>query len=747
MSLRAPARQRRLGAALQRTTPVSAGVLAALLLLVVATSSQRGGVLGYGLVAGCNLGLSALGVVLVYRSTRVVDFAQLQLGAVGGVLFGEIVKHHAILRGLGIGCDGCPAGAGAAAAEYGLAATGTMLVAPLLSVVLYLGVLRPLVRTSRLVATVATIAAGTVLTWVSGAVAYAFDGPAAQGIGSVQNTTPPVALALHLPGGAVLSFGMLLTVAVALAGTGGLLFFLRRARLGRAIRAAADNEERARSLGIRPLAVQSTVWVIAGLLSGLATTLEDMATGVGGAAGISVPVLVVVLAAAVIASFESLSLAVLAAVVLGVVQQAVIAGSLDAGIQDLIVFGVVVGVLMLRPREISGRLAAAAGAWTSGRETRPIPAALRELPPVRRLRRGTLLVVALVALALPFVLSPGDTNRASQYLVDAVVGLSILLLSGWAGQISLGQFGLAAVGAWVAAVLGAGAHLPFWVSVPAGAIAGSLAALVIGLPALRLRGLYLAITTLAFAELAQTVLFGQRLGAQLLPAHLDRPSILGVDGSDERALYYLTLTVAGLCALAVLGIRRSRTGRALIAARENEQAVQAFGVNLTRARLQAFCASGFFAALAGGLFAYQVGGPSAGGFAPTFSEQLFLMAVAGGLGSVAGPFLGAAFLAIATSLLGDGGGAAAVVATGVLILLLSAPGGVAQAVAAMRDAFLRRVADRYHVEVPALRRAGAGDGRAQLAPKTTGGGAVAFVPRRYRLEQRPPQPVRPGALP
>jgi branched-chain amino acid transport system permease protein len=731
---------------LQRTTPVSTALLAGLLLLVVGTSSQRGGVLAYGLVAGCNLGLSALALVLVYRSSRVIDFAQLQIGALGGVLFGEIIKHHAILRGLGLGCDGCPASAGASAAEYGLAAAGSMLLAPVLSLILYLGLLRPLVRTSRLVATVATLAAGTVLTWVAGVVAAGFDGQVASGLGAVENTTPPVDISLRVPGGAVLTFGMLLTIAVTLLAAGGILLFLRRARVGRAIRAAADNEERARSLGIRPLAVQAVVWTIAGLLAGLATTLEDMATGIGGPGGVGVPVLIVVLAAAVIASLESLPLALLAAVVLGVVQQAVIAGSLDPGLQDLVIFGVIVGVLLLRPRELTGRLAAAAGAWTSARETRPIPTVLRDLPPVRRLRRWTTGGVIVVALGLPFVLSPGDTGQASQYLVDAIVGLSILVLSGWAGQISLGQFGLAAVGAWVAAVLGGGAHMPFWLTVPIGAVAGALAALLVGLPALRLRGLYLAITTLAFAELAQTMLFGTKMGAQLLPQHLDAPSILGIDSGDERALYYMTLVIAVACAVAVLGIRRSRTGRALIAARENEQAVQSFGVNLTRARLQAFCASGFFAALAGGLFAYQVGGPSSGGFAPSFSVQLFLMAVVGGLGSVAGPFLGAAFLAIAVSILGEGSGSGALVAGGLLVLLLSAPGGLAQVVAATRDAFLRRVADRYHLDVPALRRAGSsGDGRVPLAPKLTGGGAAVFVPRRYRLEKRPPAPVRPGA--
>jgi branched-chain amino acid transport system permease protein len=298
----------------------------------------------------------------------------------------------------------------------------------------------------------------------------------------------------------------------------------------------------------------------------------------------------------------------------------------------------------------------------------------------------------------------------------------------------------------VAAWLAGSGGLPFWITVPIGAVAGTLAALVVGLPALRIRGLYLAITTLAFAEVVQTLLFGQKLGATLLPSYLARPSILGLDGGDERAYYYLVAVIAGACALAVLGLRRSRTGRALIASRENEQAVQAFGVNLTRARLQAFAVSGFFAALGGALFAYQVGGASGGGFTPQFSEKLFLMTVVGGLGAVAGPFLGAIFLALASTVLDAGTGSAAVVAAGVIVLLLSAPGGVAQVVASVRDSFLRRVADRHHVEVAAFAHgAGEDDGRARLAPKRLSGGATEFVPRRYRLDRRP-MPAQTGQV-
>ena len=737
---------RRVAAALQRTSVVSTVVLAVVLLAVMATATQRTAVAGFGLVAGCSLGLQALGVVLVYRSSRVVNLAQVQLASITAVLFSEILRHHAILRLTGFGCDGCPASPTAAAIEYWVALAGTLLVAPLCGLIVYFGLMRPLARASRLVGTVATLAAATVLGYAGDLIAGAFDPHGGSLGGTPADTRPPVAANLRLGPGVVLDLGSWLTVVVAVLALGLVILFLRRARMGRAIRAAADNEDRARSLGIGPIGVQALVWSIAGLLSGLGASLDAMATGVGGSGGVTVPVVVTILAAAVLASLDNLPLALVSAVVLGILQQGVIAGNVDPGVRDAVVFAIVVGILLLRPRELSGRLAAAAGAWATSRETRPVPTALRDLPPVRRMRRATAGAIAVMALAVPWVLSPGGVTQASQMLVYGIVGLSLLILSGWTGQISLGQFGLAAVGAWVASWLAGSAGLPFWLTVPAGAVAGTVTALVVGLPALRIRGLYLAITTLAFAQVAQSVLFGQKLGATLIPDHLDRPSILGLDGSDDRAFYYLLLVIAFACALAVVGLRRSRTGRALIASRENEQATQAFGVNLTRARLQAFVVSGFFAALGGALFAYLVGGASGGGFTPEFSEKLFLMTVVGGLGAVAGPFLGAVFLALATALIDAGSGSAGVVAVAAIILLLSVPGGMAQMVASVRDAFLRRVADRYHIAVPAFAHGGAeDDGRARLAPKRLGGGATEFVPRRYRLDRRPPQPVQTGA--
>src|SRR5258708_393225 len=212
--------------------------------------------------------------------------------------------------------------------------------------------MRPLARASRLVGTVATLAAATVLAWVAEAIAKAFDGDTPGLASAPPDTRPPVQASVHLGSSVVLNFGSLLTIGVALVALGLIVAFLRRARMGRAIRAAADNEDRARSLGIGPIGVQAVVWSVAGLLGGLAAVLDSMSTGVGGAGGVPVPVLVTILAAAVVASLDSLPLALLAAVVLGGLQQAGTAGTGDQGVPGGGLFWATVGGWPLPPVEV-----------------------------------------------------------------------------------------------------------------------------------------------------------------------------------------------------------------------------------------------------------------------------------------------------------------------------------------------------------------------------------------------------------
>jgi branched-chain amino acid transport system permease protein len=413
---------------------------------------------------------------------------------------------------------------------------------------------------------------------------------------------------------------------------------------------------------------------------------------------------------------------VAAALIVGVFDQAVLFSFGSALITDGILLVVIVVVLLLL-RARAGRVDSEASTRAASRELRPIPPQLRALPNVQRWIRTGAASLAIVLLALPWLLSPSQTNRASIAMVTAMLALSLLVLTGWAGQISLGQVALAAVGAWVNAVLG----WPFPFGLIVAALVGAGVAALIGIPALRLPGLFLAVSTLSFAIAVPAILLNPRYLAKALPDTLPRPVLLGVDLRDERSFFYFVLIFIVLTTLAVAGMRRSRTARALIAARDNEAAAQSFGIDIFRARLGAFAAAGFIAAVAGVLTSYASNGVQAQLFGPEQSVRVFLIAVIGGLGTVAGPLIGAGlvlFTAIAVPVAED-----ALIPLLALALLLTSPGGLAAAFSRARDAVLRRVAERNGIDIPSFRADGGQlDGPAPIEPvKDT------YVPVRYRL--------------
>jgi branched-chain amino acid transport system permease protein len=185
-------------------------------------------------------------------------------------------------------------------------------------------------------------------------------------------------------------------------------------------------------------------------------------------------------------------------------------------------------------------------------------------------------------------------------------------------------------------------------------------------------------------------------------------------------------------------MRRSRTARVLIACRENEPLAQTYGVNLMRVRLASFAISGFIAALAGGLIAYAQYGVHSQQFDVSSSIYMFLIAVIGGLGSLAGPLISAGFYFTINTFGSNLVVALAATGVGVVALLLFLPGGLSEAFYGVRDAWLRRVAERYRIDVPSLIEDGGGrrGERARIAPKQRPGGAQIHVPVRYRLDDQ-----------
>jgi ABC-type branched-subunit amino acid transport system ATPase component/ABC-type branched-subunit amino acid transport system permease subunit len=306
------------------------------------------------------------------------------------------------------------------------------------------------------------------------------------------------------------------------------------------------------------------------------------------------------------------------------------------------------------------------------------------------------------------VFSESRTNLAAVAVIYGIIALSLVVLTGWAGEISLGQMAFVAVGAAVGASLTARLGWDLALGLLGAGLVGAALAALIGLPVLRRRGLTLAVVTLAFGLATTSWLLSPRIfgdGARfdwLPPPRVERPDLFGViDVRTEGPYYLLCLVALALVVAAVLGIRTSRTGRALVAIRENARAASSFGVNPRTTTLEAFAVSGFLAAFAGALFVHQQNGLQLDSYGAGESLVVFTMVVIGGLGSVPGALLGALFVRGVTWWLPVEW---QIVATGagMLVVLLVFRGGLGAAFADLRDALLRRVAIRRGIDAPAL---------------------------------------------
>jgi branched-chain amino acid transport system permease protein len=721
--------------------------LTALLAILVATRLLPHpaplGIVALGVVAGASTALQSVGVLLIYRTGRFINFAQVQLGLFGAGLLANMVNGYPLLRGVDqlCSCIGDPPGSTAYAVNFVLALVIALGGALLAGFALYHVIVRRFANQPRLVLCIATIFAAQALIALEGAIAKKAVSQDQRdlGVNPLGSSPPPFHLDFTI-GTIRFHLDSVLIVVAAVVAVVGVGAYLRFSAVGTAIRASAESPSRARTLGINVDGVNSRVWLIAAGTSAVAAIIFNFVNPVGAVgtgdsgpsptAGLGVTQLVVVLTATVVARFTSLTVAALASLTLALLEQSMAwsYGS-SASFRSLLV--VILGALLLLQRRESGRadLDDSAG-WQATKELRPIPTELRSLAPVKKWRRVGGVAVLVVLIGLPFVLSPSNTALASSFAVLIIVGLSLLLLTGWAGQISLGQFGFAAIGAWTVAVV----HPPFPLGPLLAGLAGAVAAVVVGVPALKLRGLYLAISSLAFALSVSSFFIGDGYLGRKLPSTVDRPKVFGMSLEDERLFFYLELLFVLASAAAVVGIRRSRMGRVLIAMRDNEPSAQSFGINLLRVRLGAFAVSGFLAALAGSLYAYDLHSVGADSFTPDMSLNVFLFTVIGGLSGIAGPFIGFIYYGLLTSLATVPGvkdlGAGPIG----LILLIALPGGLAQGIYAIRDTLLRRVAERFRIVVPSLiadRKARRDDGRATLLTRGRPGSAEEHVPTRY----------------
>ena len=253
----------------------------------------------------------------------------------------------------------------------------------------------------------------------------------------------------------------------------------------------------------------------------------------------------------------------------------------------------------------------------------------------------------LALLLAPAIVSEYWLAQVTFILIYGIVGLGLMLLSGFTGQFSLGHAAFLGVGAYTQAAL-TGAGVPFALAIAAAAGIAAAVGVIVGLPALRLKGIYLGIATLAFGFIVEEVFARwESVTGGNAGKHLKDPNLFGLTLESGEAFYYLCLVLAVLATLGVLNLLRSPTGRAFVAIRDSEISAQSMGIQLARFKTLSFAISAALAGVGGALYAHKLKFISPDQFGVLQSIDLILMVVIGGLGSVHGAIFGPAFWIIA----------------------------------------------------------------------------------------------------
>jgi branched-chain amino acid transport system permease protein len=250
----------------------------------------------------------------------------------------------------------------------------------------------------------------------------------------------------------------------------------------------------------------------------------------------------------------------------------------------------------------------------------------------------------LLLVAAPWVIPEYWLAQLTFVLIYSIVGLGLMLLAGFTGLFSLGHAAFLGVGAYTQAALTQWG-VPFPLALAAAGLLSAAVGMVVGLPALRVKGIYLGIATLAFGFIVEEVFARwESVTGGNAGTHLKAPDVFGWKLDSNESFYGLCLVVTVLATLAVLNLLRSPTGRAFVAIRDSEISAQSMGIHLARYKTTSFALSAALAGIGGALYAHKLAFISPDQFNIVQSIDLLLMVVIGGLGSVHGAFLGAIFL-------------------------------------------------------------------------------------------------------
>jgi ABC-type branched-subunit amino acid transport system ATPase component/ABC-type branched-subunit amino acid transport system permease subunit len=630
-----------------------------------------------GVVQGLAIAVIAVGVVLVYRATRIINFAVGNMGVIGAVTLSLLVLQYGV--------------------PFWVALAIALVIGLVFGAAVEMTVIRRLKNAPRVVVLVSTIG----IAGLAQAIAIKIPQPTDSSAHYPTALTGTWTVAGVNVRGADLGVLILVPVSVLL-----LIFFLDRTMVGKTVKACASNPPLARLSAISPKWVSTMVWALAAVLSTLSVILiAGESSTAAGIATLGPQTLSEALAAAVIAGMRSFRVAVLAAVVIGVLQSVLTYNFIAVpGITDLLLF-IAVFVAVIFARREGGE----EQVFAFSPRANPMPERLRSIWWARNIDKGGILLLGLLAVLLPIVITePSRQQLYTAVLAFAICASSLTVLTGWLGQLSLGQMAFAGLAALFAGRL-VTEGVPFWVAVLTTTVASALLALGIGIGSLSVRGLYLAVVTFVFALTAQQYFYFLPFFTGDSPDGANVPFPPGrlwfINFSGQRAYYYVVLVVLAVVLLVLSRFRDSGVGRRIKAVRDNETAAAAYTVPSVRVKLQAFSLAGGLAGLGGTLLA--------GAFANiAFTQNFFLvndslnlvaMVVIGGMGSVSGAVIGAIFV-IGIPALSPNNQLLGLLSSslGLLIVLLYFPRGLNQITYGVRDAILswadRRMGERKEPE-------------------------------------------------
>lgn len=597
-----------------------------------------------GLGTGAIYALAAQGIVLIYKGSGVINFAHGAMALLGAAIFVELRDDLGLPTLVAI--------------IAGIAATA------LVGLLVDIGIMRRIRHASPLARLVATLG---VLGVVEGIVILRYG----SSLRFVEQYLPVGTV--NLSRGIAIGLDRLILCGIAVLVSFGLWALYERTEFGRQTSAVAEDVTAAAALGISAERVSAVNWMLGGAMAGLAGILIIPLTGL--MPSVLVMMIIPILAAALIGGFSSFPKTLAGGLAIGVSQSLITSFSLGSGMSTTLPFLVIIALLVIQGRSL------------------PIRGYATDRLPVVSLSRRPGWFSAFAVLAATALIVAGSEDLVIAITTSLITGcvlLSIVLLTGLAGQVSLGQYAFAGLGAYVSARLAATLGVSFPLAFLAGMAAAVLLGLLFALPALRTRGINLAVVTLGLGVALDALLFknknftGGFEGTKIVP-----PSLFGIELDSilfPERYALLALAVFVLLALVVVNIRRGATGRRMLAVRANERAAAALGISVTGVKLYAFAVAAGIAAAGGVLNAFRY--PNVRfevGYSMFDSIPAVLMTFLGGIGFVLGAAIGGLIAVggivhdLLSGIVDLGEWQGLVIGAAAILMVISHPNGIAPA--------------------------------------------------------------------